>query len=1041
MSKLYRSMLWSGLVVAGVAACGDDVSIVQPPPPVLTVHSISVAPNGVTVPIGVNVITMSAAVNADAGVTDLAVVWSTSDAAKATVSQTGQVTTLAAGSVAIIACSHLAPSVCGNATLTISTTAPTVTGVSVVPAAPFIVRGGNVQLVASVQGTNAPAQTVTWQPSPNPAIATVSATGLVTAPANATAGTVAITACSTVAGFTNVCGSSAVTVQIPDPAQVFVNSVTFTNGVGQEVPVVLTNVFGQVQVNIQINTGAQQVQRVDALIGGTVVASQVFAVVPSAVKADESADVVLDVTLSTNTTQLRKNGSLFLPVVFNGNQAITANLYVVGATLPIASNAIPVVMNNPDAAVKVGTALTLVNNSSTPSFTDGAGNVWFTGTQTSGAVNYISFSTVAPTALPFTSSVCGASNSSTVTGTATSGLSISSTFTCANVEGANAVTGVNFGGVVYPTLLGPDGTAVVAAAGFSNVGTAFCVPKAGNPIFTNLPPNCDANSDQRWNMINPGTAPTLPAAVRVDNKAPVVTLVSPIAFNALFDQFWVNASYNFLTAAVTSVDGGTGVASEAAFAVASPALTCSTATPVTTGADLAETLVSDGTPDGYKLCARATDNLGNVSALSALSNFFGVDKVAPLSRLAGTTAATPLIAPFTAATVSAIANTTIYGDGTPQPIMPATDAWGLEAQDTRSGFNQNAVAGFPSNQTLTRLAVSGPTACGLFTSPMGVALSDTWVRVNVLVNTVDCLLGIGYYNYSGVVTDRAGNTAPAIVRNFAQDHVAAPTLASIGASVPLYTAGTAAPFFVFGSDDLEIIEGDITMSYPNLGLVTATIEGITYPLSQINGTVPGLRWDGLLNNIVTAGTITVPNLLGRVDFTCTGAAAPYASCGAADGVATVAAQFDNVNATDDGQSPDSVRAVAYDVASNVSNAVASGLLSIQTSDVAQQWVGADLITWQVLTPTGATIIARHMASTSITAPYFDSVLLARVDAGATDLRVCGTFPAPALTDNGLNRFWTYTITKPTGSAQCATGGNWYAIGLKGAAALVTQGQP
>jgi len=73
MSKLYRSMLWSGLVVAGVAACGDDVSIVQPPAPVLTVHSISVAPNGVTVGIGANVITMSAAVNADAGVTDLSV--------------------------------------------------------------------------------------------------------------------------------------------------------------------------------------------------------------------------------------------------------------------------------------------------------------------------------------------------------------------------------------------------------------------------------------------------------------------------------------------------------------------------------------------------------------------------------------------------------------------------------------------------------------------------------------------------------------------------------------------------------------------------------------------------------------------------------------------------------------------------------------------------------------------------------------------------------------------------------------------------------
>ena len=231
------------------------------------------------------------------------------------------------------------------------------------------------------------------------------------------------------------------------------------------------------------------------------------------------------------------------------------------------------------------------------------------------------------------------------------------------------------------------------------------------------------------------------------------------------------------------------------------------------------------------------------------------------------------------------------------------------------------------------------------------------------------------------------------------------------------------------------------MSYPNLGLITATIQGLTYPLAQINGTNPGVRWDNLLNNIVTAGTISVPTLLGRVDFTCTGVATPYASCTGADSVATTAGQFDTVNGTDDGQSPDSVRAVAYDVASNASNSVASGLLSIQTSDVAQQWVGADLRAWQVLTPTGANVVARHMASTSITAPYFDTVLLVRANAGATDLRVCATFPAPVLTDNGVNRFWTYTIIKPTGTAQCAAGGNWYALCIKGAAALLTQGVP
>jgi hypothetical protein len=69
------------------------------------------------------------------------------------------------------------------------------------------------------------------------------------------------------------------------------------------------------------------------------------------------------------------------------------------------------------------------------------------------------------------------------------------------------------------------------------------------------------------------------------------------------------------------------------------------------------------------------------------------------------------------------------------------------------------------------------------------------------------------------------------------------------------------------------------------------------------------------------------------------------------------------------------------------------------------------------------------------------VLLGRADAGATEIRVCATYPAPTLTDNGVNRFWTYTITTPTGTQQCAAGGSWYAIGIKGAAALVTRANP
>ena len=121
MSKLYRSLLWSGLVVAGVAACGDDVTVA--PPPNQGVHSVTVGPTGVTIAVG-QTLQMAAAVNADAGVATT-VTWTSSNAATASVNPgTGLVTAVASGSVAITACSTVSTGVCGQATVTVATSAP-----------------------------------------------------------------------------------------------------------------------------------------------------------------------------------------------------------------------------------------------------------------------------------------------------------------------------------------------------------------------------------------------------------------------------------------------------------------------------------------------------------------------------------------------------------------------------------------------------------------------------------------------------------------------------------------------------------------------------------------------------------------------------------------------------------------------------------------------------------------------------------------------------------------------------------------------------
>lgn len=1052
MSKLYRSLLWSGLVAAGVAACGDDVTV-TPPAPVSQVHSVSVGPSA-TINIG-QTLQMAAAVNAEPNVATT-VTWVSSNPSIASVNATsGLVTGNLAGSVAITACSTVVTSVCGQATVIVSSApVPTVTSVILTPPAPFLPRttpATTLQLFAAVVGTNNPPQTVTWQASPNPAIATISATGLITVPTNSTGGTVVFTACSTLAGFTNVCGSSALVVTIPSPATVSYQAATWVPpaalpscvpGPGPEVSINVLAVSCQIQVTANVNAGDQVLNRLDVLIGGQVVASQTF---PGTVASDGTPQGVtgpIQVTLPVNTQQLRRPGAtLFTPAILNGNQPLSLNLFVVGAAVPFASVATPIVMNNPDAALKIGAALTLVNNSSSPSFVDGGGFTWFTGTQTAGAVNYISFSATAPTALPFGSTVCGASSSSAVTGTPTTGLSISSTFTCAGVEGPNTLTGVAFP-ATYAVATGPDGTLIIPAGAFSNIGTAFCVPVAGNPIFVNpAAPACDANSSQRWNMFAPGTLPTIPAAVRVDNKAPVVTLAAPVAFNSSFDQFWVNAAYNFLASAVFSVDGGTGVASENAYAHVPGIVTCSTATPVTTGADLAETVVSDGTPDGYRLCGRATDNIGNVSGLVGFSNFFGVDKVAPLTRIAGTTGALPLIGPSTVPAVSATPNTTIYSIAAPFLV---TDSWAIEAQDTRSGFHTllGEVSPFPITRSETRLGATGTSGCTVGPSFKFVTvLSDTWVRSSIGGTfLMDCGTGLaGYETLTMTVTDRAGNATP-LVRNWAIDQYAAPVLSSIGPAAVFYTPGAAANFFLFGSDDLEIITADLGELLG--GIATATdplLTGITKPNSLITGCA---RFDAVLCNILAGATVVDPFWLSRIDRTCSGAGAPYASCAAIHALPPTTSQFNNVApGTDDDKNATGVSAVAFDVASQASGTVAAGLLTAQTTpDVAMQWgAAADILTWKVNSIAGTTVIAEHKASTSITAPYFDSVVLGRANAGGTAIVFCGNFPAPVLTDNGFNRFWTYTVSKPVAPAACSAGGLWYAIGLKSGAALITQG--
>jgi uncharacterized protein YjdB len=199
----------SGLVTAvaaGTAAIlatsegqsGSGTLTVNAPAPV-PVASISVSPSAPSIQVGATV--QLSAVTRDAGgnvLTGRAISWSSSNTSVATVSSSGLVSALAAGLATITATSGTA-----NGTSALTVTLVPVASISVSPSAPSIQVGAIVQLSAvtrDASGNVLTGRAVTWSSSNN-TIATVSASGLVSALA---AGPATVTATSGTANGTSV---------------------------------------------------------------------------------------------------------------------------------------------------------------------------------------------------------------------------------------------------------------------------------------------------------------------------------------------------------------------------------------------------------------------------------------------------------------------------------------------------------------------------------------------------------------------------------------------------------------------------------------------------------------------------------------------------------------------------------------------------------------------------------------------------------------------------------------------------------------------
>jgi uncharacterized protein YjdB len=170
------------------------VNATPPPPPPVPVATISVSPASASVQVG-NTVQLSATTMDSSGnvLTGRAVTWASANSAVATVSSTGRVTAVAAGTARITATSE---GKSGSATVTITAPTPApVASVSVTLAAGSLNPGSTTQATATTRDASNNVLTgraIVWSSS-NSAVATISATGLVTAVA---AGTARITATS-----------------------------------------------------------------------------------------------------------------------------------------------------------------------------------------------------------------------------------------------------------------------------------------------------------------------------------------------------------------------------------------------------------------------------------------------------------------------------------------------------------------------------------------------------------------------------------------------------------------------------------------------------------------------------------------------------------------------------------------------------------------------------------------------------------------------------------------------------------------------------
>ena len=286
----------------------------------------------------------------------------------------------------------------------------------------------------------------------------------------------------------------------------------------------------------------------------------------------------------------------------------------------------------------------------------------------------------------------------------------------------------------------------------------------------------------------------------------------------------------------------------------------------------------------------------------------------------------------------------------------------------------------------------------------------------------------GYYTFSGTLSDRAGNTATITQRSVAIDN-AAPVVSGITPPATFTGGSTNTSILVSGTDDLEALAGELSIRYPSLGGAN-TIR--FYRVAASTATFRAGIWhspfqaltDNLLASPIGTGTtlggtgITIPVPFIQQIAVTDGADAPPTQAGlfaAFGGGADPRPNQVGVTLFDMRNSTTVAAFAANSRSAEVTSAIAGTQIATPTAAAGtKDWpgaTGAGITTWAAFNAaaaTGGAIEFRATTPTSVTNRPFSEVHVVREN--GAEAEYLGTAGFSRQLDQGGNRFWIYSIT-------------------------------